>query len=540
VSGTHNEEIFFFSYIHLIVPPHSQPSVWGAFQEMTQHDGEDEDNIQRQVKQLRETFNSGKTRSYEYRIGQLRQLRKLWSENSVAICDALSKDLGRSFFESELELLPSIAEIDYCISNLSSWMNPVLVNVPGVQLPAHAEYVYEPLGVCLVIGSFNYPFQLLLSPFMGALIAGNCVVLKPSELSEACDALVQKLLPQYLDPSSYVCISGGVEVSKTLLKQKWDKIFFTGSTRVGKIVLQAAAEHLTPVSLELGGKSPTYFDESVGDVDNACKRILWGKCLNAGQTCIAPDYVLCHEKVYDKFVASMLKTIDTFYEGNPAGSKSFSRIINKMHCERLKGLLDDKPGKILYGGDVDVSKRYVAPTLVVDVDMKSKLMAYEIFGPLLPIIKVPSHTDAIKIIKTMDKPLTMYIFGKNKAVIEQMIGDIQSGSVLVNDTIYQVANNSLPFGGIGPSGMGGYHGKFSFEGFSHRRSIVRRDDHAILDLPARYPPYTKGGLSIIKAAIFYLPDIPSFPKGTFFFLSTGTAAIIVSYCFFFLKLNERN
>lgn len=494
-----------------------------------------EREIAEALAKVRSTFASGKTRSYEFRVAQLRQLRKLWSENTVAICEALSKDLGRSFFESELELLPCISEIDYCLSNLASWMKPVLANVPGVQLPAHAEYVYEPLGVCLVIGSFNYPFQLLLSPFMGALMSGNCVILKPSELSEACDALVQKLLPQYLDSSAYVCISGGVEVSKNLLKQKWDKIFFTGSTRVGKMVLQAAAEHLTPVSLELGGKSPTYFDESVGNIENACKRILWGKCLNAGQTCIAPDYILCHEKVYDAFVSTMVKSIDLFYEGNPATSSSFARIINKMHCERLKGLLDDKPGKIICGGQVDVSTRYVAPTLVVDVNMKSKLMSDEIFGPLLPIIKVTSHREAMDIIKTMEKPLTMYIFGKNKAIIEEMIDNIQSGSVLVNDTIYQVANNHIPFGGIGPSGMGGYHGKFSFETFSHRRSIVRRDDHAILDLPARYPPYTKGGLSIVRAAIFYLPDIPSFPKGTFFYMAaTGaTVAALFSYYFYY-------
>jgi len=280
-------------------------------------------------------------------------------------------------------------------------------------------------------------------------------------------------------------------------------------------VLKAAAEHLTPVSLELGGKSPTYFDESVGNIENACKRILWGKCLNAGQTCIAPDYVLCHEKVYDAFVATLVKTIDIFYEGNPATSSSFARIVNSFHCERLKSLLDEKPGKIVCGGEVDVGARYVAPTLLVDVALDSKLMTDEIFGPILPIIKVSSVNQAVDLMKTMEKPLTMYIFAQDKGVIKTLISKVQSGSVLVNDTIYQVANNNLPFGGIGPSGMGGYHGKFSFEAFSHRRSVVRRDDHAILDLPARYPPYTQNGLAIVRAAIFYLPDFYLFLPQSF-------------------------
>jgi aldehyde dehydrogenase (NAD+) len=376
-------------------------------------------------------------------------------------------------------------------------------------VPSISEYVYEPYGVCLIIGAFNYPLDLVLGPLLGAIAAGNCVFIKPSELSTNVEQLIQRLLPIYLDMTAFSLICGGKETTSCLLSKQWDHIFFTGSPKVGKIVAKAAAEYLTPVTLELGGKSPVIIDESVTDLELAAKRILWGKFVNAGQTCIAPDYLLIHESHYEAFITISKKIIDNFYGNDPKLSDDYSRIISTFHCERIKNLIKDSNCNIVKGGDTDIANKYIAPTLVTDVDLKSKIMIEEIFGPVLPIIKIKEINEAIQIINSVEKekPLALYIFGKNRTVIDKIISEVPSGGVLVNDVMLHFANSFIPFGGIGRSGVGSYHGKFSFECFCRCRGIMRKDDHSILDIPFRYPPYSSLGTNIIKLAC-KLPAIP--------------------------------
>lgn len=410
---------------------------------------------------LQKNFESGKTKPYEWRISQLQAVRRLFTENEKLIAEALAKDLGRCFFDSvALELLPSIMELDNVIANLKSWMKPTIGECPILFAPGISEVVSEPYGVCLVIGAFNYPIQLTAGPFVGAIMAGNCCVMKPSEMSSNSEQLLATLIPKYLDNDCFAVVCGGISTTTALLELPWNKIFFTGSTRVGKIVMKAAAEHLTPVSLELGGKSPTYIDESVGDIELAATRIMWGKCANAGQTCIAPDYVLCHEKVYSKFLDSAKKAVKTFYGEDPKQSPDYGRIISTAHCERLKGLIDDASGALALGGAVDVTNKFVAPTILTNVRMDSKIMREEIFGPLLPVIPVKGLEEVVRIVKSdgRDRPLCLYIFAKNRGTIDSLIAQVPSGGVVVNDTLVHFANSSVPFGGVGPSGLGNYHG----------------------------------------------------------------------------------
>ena len=452
------------------------------------------------------------------------------TENEPVWIEALATDLGRCPFEAiGLELLPVVSEIDLILANLSSWTKNVSTPVPAMMAPATSEIVSEPYGVCLIIGAFNYPIDLLLGPLLGAIAAGNCAAIKPSEMSAACEKAMARLLPAYLDNECFSVVCGGIEVTQTLLAQQWDKIFFTGSTRVGKIVMKAAAEHLTPVSLELGGKSPTIIDESVTDLELVTQRIMWGKCANSGQTCIAPDYVLCHAKHYEAFLACAAKTVERFYGKDAQTAVDYGRIISTGHAERLKGLLDDAPGKIVRGGKVDVKDRYVEPTIISDVRADSKIMKEEIFGPILPVFKIESIDEAIRFVHaTHEKPLVLYIFGKNREIVDRIIQEVPSGGVLVNDTLFHFANFFVPFGGIGGSGMGQYHGKFSFDCFSHPRTVMRRDDHMLLDVPFRYPPYTAHGLSIFRIAA-KLPAIPAISRSAFHLSLLGAALGLAIY-----------
>ena len=301
---------------------------------------------------LKTSFQLGKSKSYQWRISQLKALKRMLNENETAIMEATASDLGRGFFEAlGLELVPMAMEIDHALLNLQKWMAPVFTQVLAMMAPATSEYVYEPYGVVLVIGAFNYPILLSLSPLIGAIIAGNCALLKPSDVSKASEKLLATLLPKYLDTECIQVITGGIETNTALLELRWNKIFFTGSTRVGKIVAQAAAKHLTPVSLELGGKSPTVVDEMCGDMEVVCRRILWGKLSNAGQTCIAPDYVLCHASKYEEFLSTSVKVLKSFLGPDPSKSEHFSRIVSAAHCERLKGLLADAGGgSVVTGG----------------------------------------------------------------------------------------------------------------------------------------------------------------------------------------------
>ena len=477
----------------------------------------EENEIKSVVCKLRDTYNTGMTRDYSWRVSQIKRLKAMLIENESQISEALYKDLGRCKFEAlGLEVCPQYMEIDLALSQLHNWMKPNYTPVPALIEPATSEYIYEPYGVCLILGAFNYPFFLLTGPFLGAIVAGNCAVVKPSELSVHSEKLISELIPKYLDKDAFRVINGGVSTSEILLKQQWDKIFFTGSPRVGKLVMKAAAEFLTPVSLELGGKSPAIIDESVADLDLVTQRILWGKFANAGQTCIAPDYILCHNKHYDKFLEKVVATIERFYGKDIKLSKDFGRIITENHCKRLKELIEDcKHNKfnIIFGGTVDISNRYVEPTVIANITKSnSKIMTDEIFGPLLPIIPIDDINEAISYIQSngRENPLALYIFAKNKANIEKIITSVPSGGVLVNDTLYHCGTSFIPFGGKGNSGLGSYHGKFSFECFSHRRAILRRDDHYLFDVSIRYPPYTDLGFRIFK----FVAGWPSIPHVT--------------------------
>lgn len=470
------------------------------------------------------SFSSGKTRSYEWRKAQLTQLKNMMSENEEMLIQALRKDLGRSNFECVgLELVPIAMEVQHAIDNLRSWMKCDLVPVPVFMAPASCEIHHDAYGVCLVISAFNYPFELALGPLIGAIAAGNCTVIKPSELAPACEEVMKFLLEKYLDQDCFSVVCGGVDVTTQLLDQQWDKIFFTGSPRVGKIVMAAAAKNLTPVSLELGGKSPVIVDNTITDIELVTRRIMWGKCANAGQTCIAPDYILCHESMYDILIEHLIKTLGKFYGQDIQSSKDFARIISETHCQRLKGLLDESKAKIIFGGQVDVSTKYFQPTIVGEIDLNSRLMREEIFGPILPVIKFKDISEIQKIIAVLEKPLSMYIFSKNRKFIDTLIETIPSGSLVVNDTLLHFANPNLPFGGIGDSGLGAYHGKYSFEAFTHKRSVMRRDDHSLLDVSVRYPPYTVFGENFFKFVCMKIPSLPAVSQGVFW-MATGAAA----------------
>ena len=339
--------------------------------------------------------------------------------------------------------------------------------------------------------------------------------MKPSELSPATEHVVNELIPQYLDPSCVVCVCGGIPLTTALLDLSWDKIFFTGSTRVGKIVMAAAAKHLTPVSLELGGKSPTYIDDTVTDLKLVANRILAGKMMNAGQTCVAPDYVVCHMRHYESFLEECARTIESFYGSDPASSESFGRIVSEGHCERLKGMLNDENDagrrRLICGGQVDVQKKYVAPTVLADVSINDCLMHEEIFGPILPVIPVSSKDEAIKVMRRHEKPLALYVFSRSDKNINEVFDRVQSGAAVSNDAVVHLVSSLTPFGGIGPSGLGSYRGKFSYDAFSHHKTTLKRDDHRFLDAPIRYPPYTEKNLSLARIAAG-LPSLPSAPR----------------------------
>jgi aldehyde dehydrogenase (NAD+) len=468
------------------------------------------------VDNLRNAFLSGKTRSYEWRLQQLQGLKNFTKDNELRIQEALYADLHKCKFEAlGMELLPVYEEIKNTTTNLKQWMEPTYTATPAFMAPATSEIISEPFGVCLIIGAFNYPITLSLMPLIGAIAAGNCVVLKPSEMSMKTEQLLAELLPQYLDKDCFKVFVGDYRVNTKLLELKWDKIFFTGSPRVGKIVLAAAAKHLTPVALELGGKSPTIIDESVTDLDLATKRIMWGKCTNAGQTCISPDYVFCHEKHYEQFLKKASACVKQFFGEDAQQSQDYSRIISTAHCERLQKMLNDtlqkKQAVLTYGGKVDAKDRFFEPTILTEVSLDSPVMSEEIFGPIMPVFKYSDISEVTRYINSGEKPLTMYIFAKNRTLIDTVCRACQSGSVLVNDTMYQYGNNHAPFGGVGNSGMGSYFGKYSFTTFSQARTILRRDDHMILDIPIRYPPYHPYAVPIFRA-VMKLPPVPHVSK----------------------------
>ena len=440
------------------------------------------------VKQLRATFDSGRSRPLSWRKAQLAGLRRMMVEAEDELIAALHADLGRPRTEAfAADIGHTKGELRHIEKHLSSWVKPTKVRVPVTAAPAKAWVVPEPLGVALVIAPWNYPIQLLVEPVAAALAAGNCVAAKPSELAPACSAALARLLPRYVDPDALVVVEGGVEETTAILDQRWDHIFFTGSTAVGRVVAEAAAKHLTPTTLELGGKSPTYVHASA-DLDVAARRIAWGKFLNAGQTCIAPDYVLADRSISDALAEKLAAQVTEFYGDDPQRSDSFGRIVNHRHLGRLEDLLDDA-GTIVTGGQVDHVDRYVAPTITIDAPLDSKLLQDEIFGPILPVLSVEGPDAAIAHIVERPKPLALYVFAADDAVIDQVVDGTSSGGVCINQTLMHLLPPDLPFGGVGDSGSGAYHGKTGFDAFSHHKSVLRKPTRP--DLKLLYPPYKK-------------------------------------------------
>lgn len=433
---------------------------------------------------LRATFREGRTRPLAWRLQHLQKLRALLKEREAEALAALRADLGKPALEayaSELGFL--VAELDHTIKHLPSWVKPEKVSTPLANQPASSVVMREPLGVVLIIAPWNYPLQLALGPLMAAIAAGNCAVVKPSEVSSHTSALLARWLTDFA-PGAVAVVEGGVPETTALLEQRFDHVFFTGSTQVGKVVMQAAAKHLTPVTLELGGKSPCIVDKDV-DLDVAARRILWGKFWNAGQTCVAPDYLLVHEAIERPLVDALRRTLAEFYGADPAKSPDYARVVNERHHARLVGLLGQ--GELIVGGQHDEATRYLAPTIVKNPPLDSRLMTDEIFGPILPMITVKDLDAAIEFVNERPKPLALYVFSNDARTQRRVLEETSSGGACVNDTIAHLSVPDLPFGGVGDSGMGAYHGRAGFETFSHRKSVMNKKTW--MDVKLRYPPY---------------------------------------------------
>ncbi|XP_068124817.1 aldehyde dehydrogenase family 3 member A2-like isoform X2 [Hyperolius riggenbachi] len=441
------------------------------------------------VDKSRKAFATGKTRSLDFRVQQLKAFRRMLTENEAVFKKALKEDLHKNEFAAyTYEIFGLITEIDLCIKNLHEWAAPQPVKKNIMTLTDDVYINYEPLGVVLVIGAWNYPLVVCLQPVIGAIAAGNAVVIKPSEISEHTAELLEKTIPRYLDKDLYPVVNGGVPETTALLAERFDHIFYTGNAIVGKIIMQAAAKNLTPVTLELGGKSPCYIDKDC-DVDIAARRITWGKFVNCGQTCIAPDYVLCEKSIQDRLVKKIKESIKEYFGENPKLSPDYERIINKNHFKRILGLLEGH--NVVIGGETDESSCYVAPTVLSDVNPDSRVMQEEIFGPVLPIITVKNVDEAIQYINGKEKPLALYAFSNDKKIIKRIISETSSGGVCGNDVIMHFTVTALPFGGVGHSGMGAYHGKHTFDTFSHKRACLIKSLSMEGVNKIRYPPYSQ-------------------------------------------------
>ncbi|XP_018416957.1 PREDICTED: fatty aldehyde dehydrogenase isoform X2 [Nanorana parkeri] len=448
------------------------------------------------VDRARKAFNTGKTRSLDFRLQQLQAVKRMINENEAEIKKALIADLHKNELSAySYEILGLLGEIELTIDNLHNWAAPRHVQKTLMTISDEAYINYEPLGVVLVIGAWNYPFVVCLQPVVGAIAAGNAVVIKPSEVSEHTAKVLEKIIPQYLDKDLYPVVNGGVPETTELLEQRFDHIFYTGNTAVGKIIMTAAAKNLTPVTLELGGKSPCYIDKDCV-IDIAARRVTWGKFVNCGQTCIAPDYVLCEKSIQGKLLEKIKDTIKEYYGENPKESPDYERIVNKRHFKRVLALLEGE--KVAIGGQHEEDTCFIAPTVLTDVKGDAKVMQEEIFGPLLPIITVQNVDDAIQFINQKEKPLALYAFANDKKIIKKIISQTSSGGVTGNDVIMHFTVTELPFGGVGHSGMGAYHGKHTFETFSHKRACLIKSLGMEGANKIRYPPYTQKKLDWAK------------------------------------------
>ena len=444
-------------------------------------------------------FESGKSRNINFIKRKLQQLKNSILKNEEVIYSALHKDLKKSKFEayiSEIGIL--ISEIDLVIKNIHKWSKPKKIRSSMLNFPSNDFIISEPYGCTLVIAPWNYPFQLAISPIISAIASGNTIVLKPSEITKHTGEIIKTLLSDIFEENHLKVVLGGVPETTQLLNLRWDYIFFTGSVEVGKIIAKAASKHLTPCTLELGGKNPCVVD-STANLKLSAKRLVWGKFLNAGQTCIAPDFILAHESIKSKLIDLLITEIKKAYGINAEISKSYPRIVNSNNFERLKAIL--KGEIILYGGETNSDDNYFAPTLIDSPSVNSKLMQKEIFGPILPILSFKDINDIDKIIKPLEKPLALYVFSTNKNFYNSLIAQYSFGGGAINDTMIQFGNSRLPFGGVGESGIGAYHGKYSYETFTHKKSISIKSNW--LDIPIRYAPYD-GKLNLLKKVFRWL------------------------------------
>ena len=444
-----------------------------------------EDAIRNLIQSQRDFYERGITREIPFRKSQLKNLFNLIKKYEADILEALYVDLRKPVFEgfmSEIGIIYS--ELRSAKRKVKSWSRAKLVPGAWLNICAVNKILPEPRGVVLVIGPWNYPFQLLMSPLIGAIAAGNCAILKPSEFSPATSSIVSRIIKDGFDPEYIAVVEGGVEVGQSLVGQKFDHIFYTGGTEIGKKIMKGAAENLTPVTLELGGKSPCIIDESA-DLDLAAKKIVWGKFWNAGQTCIAPDYLLADSRIKERLVGKITRCIETFWGADPSKTKDYARIINEKHFQRLRNLMNS--GKIVIGGKCVESERYISPTVIENTGLDSPIMKEEIFGPLLPVLEFKDIDDCIQKIKLNPKPLALHCFSKDKVFRSRIMREIPFGGGCINDTFLQFTNHKLPFGGVGTSGFGHYHGKFTFDTFSHFKPVVR--SLWVNGLWPIYPPY---------------------------------------------------
>ena len=450
--------------------------------------------IHKVVKLQREYFETGATKDIKFRIKTLKKLKDNLIAMDAEICEALKLDLGKSSSESYMsEIGMVLSELNHTIKHLRKWAKNKPVKTPLAQILAKSYITYEPYGVVLIIAPWNYPFLLSIDPLIGAICAGNTVVLKPSKESPNVGLVVKKLIDKTFSESHAYVVQGSSEANRVILEEKYDYVFFTGGAKVGKMVAEKCGANLTPCSLELGGKSPCIIDKNV-NLKLVCRRLAFGKFLNCGQTCIAPDYCLVHEDIKKEFLQTLKTTIAEMYGEKPLENPDYGKIINKSQFEGLCEYLKD--GKIVCGGKFSAETLQIEPTVLDKIKLTDPVMSQEIFGPILPVLTYKEERDILKITKSYEKPLALYVFSNNKKFTNWVLTNISFGGGCINDTIMHIANPNLGFGGVGGSGMGKYHGRFSFETFSNARSIVRK--YNILDVSARYQPYTKGKEKFVR------------------------------------------
>lgn len=437
------------------------------------------------IQNQRAFFASGRTRDLSFRLEQLNILKKAIRANEPALFRALNEDLHRPAFEAYGgDSAIVVNELDYALKHLRSWMRPKKIRTPLAHFPGSSRVVPEPYGVALIIGPWNFPFQLLMTPLAGALAAGNCALLKPPIDAPCSTRVIAKLIADNFDPAYISVVEGGAETGRMLLDEKFDYIFFTGGPATGKIVMAAAAKHLTPVTLELGGKNPCIVDADTR-LDYTARRIVWGKFFNAGQSCVAVDHLLVDKRIKHPLLERIAATITEFYGPDPSRSPDYGRIVNEPHFDRLVRLLG--AGRIISGGQTDRAERYIAPTVIDGIKGSEPIMEDEIFGPLLPVIEYDGLTEAISLVNSRPKPLALYFFSRDKRKQERVLRETSSGGCCINDTVIHETSVRLPFGGVGESGMGKYHGKASFDTFSHKKAVVKNG--FLFDIRLRYPPY---------------------------------------------------